>query len=349
MGIKIGDKQIGLHSNPFVIAEMSGNHNQSLDRALKIVKAASKTGVHSLKLQTYTPETMTLDVKEGDFLIKDKDSLWFGKSLYELYQQAQTPWEWHEPIMNLARELGMLCFSTPFDESAVDFLEELNVPAYKIASFENLHFPLLKKVAATNKPMIISIGMAEKSDVKEIIETISEAGCKNFILLKCTSSYPASSSNSNILTIPHMRKIFDCEVGISDHTLGIGAAISAVAQGATVVEKHFTLSRSDGGVDSAFSLEPKEMKQLVIESKRAWESLGKVTYGSTKAEKGSLVYRRSLYITKDMYAGEKLSSNNFSVIRPGKGLPPKYYEKLLGRKIKKSVKKGTPLNWRLLD
>ena len=345
---KISNVNIGLSHKPFIIAEMSGNHNQSLERALGIVESAAKTGVHALKLQTYTADTLTLDVKEKDFFIEDKNSLWDGKYLYELYEEAHTPWEWHEPIMKHANKLGMLCFSTPFDNSAVDYLEELNVPAYKIASFENTHLPLIRKVASTGKPMIISSGMATIAELDETVRTIREAGCEQFILLKCTSTYPATPENSNVLTIPHMRKLFNCEVGLSDHTMGIGASVAAVSHGATVIEKHFTLNRSDGGVDSAFSLEPEEMKQLVIETKRAWQSLGTVTYGPMEAEKGSLVFRRSLYIAEDMKNGDVLSEKNLRIVRPGLGLEPKYYDILLGRKVSRDVKKGTAVKWEMV-
>jgi|TARA_B100002003_G_scaffold104853_1_gene97349 N-acetylneuraminate synthase len=347
--MQIDNITIGVKNKPFIIAEMSGNHNQSLERALEIVEAAAKSGAHALKLQTYTADTLTLDVKEGEFFIDDKDSLWEGKSLYELYQEAYTPWEWHKPIMDRANELGILCFSTPFDETAVDFLEELNVPTYKIASFENTHLPLIKKVAATGKPMIISTGMASVAELDETVRTVREAGCKQFVLLKCTSTYPASPENSNVLTIPHMRKLFDCEVGLSDHTMGVGAAVAAVAHGATVIEKHFTLRRADGGIDSAFSLEPEEMKSLVIETERAWQSLGDVTYGPSEAEKGSLTFRRSLYIAKDMKKGDVLDKENLRIVRPGLGLPPKYHEVILGRKINRDVKKGTPVEWNIFS
>jgi pseudaminic acid synthase len=343
--MQIGNIQIGVKHKPFIIAEMSGNHNQSLDRALEIVEAAAESGAHALKLQTYTADTLTLDVKDGDFFIEDKESLWKGKSLYELYQMAYTPWEWHEPIMRRSKELGMLCFSTPFDDTAVDFLENLDVPAYKVASFENIHLPLIKKVVATGKPMIISTGMASIAELDETVRTIRAAGCEQFVLLKCTSTYPATPENSNVLTIPHIRKLFDCEVGLSDHTMGVGAAVASVAHGATVIEKHFTLRRADGGVDSAFSLEPQEMKSLVVETERAWLSLGKVTYGPTEAEKGSLTFRRSLYIAKDMKKGDILNEKNLRIVRPGLGLPPKYYEVILGRKVNWDVKKGTPLEW----
>jgi pseudaminic acid synthase len=347
--MKIGNIQIGLYYKPFIIAEMSGNHNQSLDRALEIVEAAAIAGAHALKLQTYTPDTMTLDVKEGEFFIDNKDSLWQGKSLYELYEEAHTPWEWHEPIMKRANELGMLCFSTPFDETAVEFLEELNMLTYKIASFENTHLPLIKKVASTGKPMIVSTGMASVSELDETVQAIRDAGCEQFILLKCTSTYPATPENSNVLTIPHMRKLFNCEVGLSDHTMGIGASVAAVAHGATVIEKHFTLNRADGGVDSAFSMEPEEMKHLVAETERAWQSLGDVKYGSSVAEKGSSAFRRSLYIAEDMKRGDVLNEKNLRIIRPGLGLLPKYYYIVLGRKVNKNLKKGTPLNWEVIS
>lgn len=347
--MQIGKIQVGVNYTPLIIAEMSGNHNQSLDRALEITEAAAATGIQMLKLQTYTADTLTLDVSKGEFFIDDKNSPWKGKSLYELYQEAFTPWEWHEPIMKRARELGMLCFSTPFDDTAVDFLEELNVPAYKIASFENTHLSLLKKVAATGKPMIISTGMATIAEMDEIVRTIRKAGCDQFALLKCTSTYPSTPENSNVLTIPHMRELFCCEIGLSDHTMGIGAAVAAVALGATVIEKHFTLRRADGGVDSAFSLEPEEMKQLVIETNRAWESLGKVTYGPTEAEKNSLVFRRSLYISDDIQKGEILTKKNLRIVRPGLGLSPKYYDIVIGRKVNKNLKKGTPLKWEVIN
>lgn len=346
--ILIGNKKIGSNEKPFIIAEMSGNHNQSLDRAIEIVEAAAESGAHALKLQTYSADTITLNVKNNEFFINDKRSLWKGKSLYELYQEAYTPWEWHRSIMSRARELGMLCFSTPFDDTSVDFLEELDVPAYKIASFENTHLPLLKKVAATGKPIIISTGMATIAEIGDAVNTIREAGCEKFVLLKCTSTYPASPENSNILTIPHMRELFGCQVGLSDHTMGVGASVAAVAHGATVIEKHFTMSRDDGGVDSAFSLEPHEMKSLVLETECAWQSMGKVTYGPTEAEKASTVFRRSLYISENMKKGDVLTEKNLRIVRPGLGLAPKYYEIILGRKLTCNAKKGTALSWEII-
>ena len=346
--MKIGSFQIGKNRSPFVIAEMSGNHNQSLERALAIVEAAAITGAHALKIQTYTADTMTLDIKDGDFFISDEKNLWKGRSLYDLYKEAHTPWEWHKPIMRRAKELGLICFSTPFDDTSVDFLDSLDVPAYKIASFENADIPLIKKVAATGKPMIISTGMATIAELDETVRTIRETGNNHFVLLKCTSTYPATPENSNVLTIPHMRELFQCEVGLSDHTMGVGVSVAAVAQGATVIEKHFTLNRADGGVDSTFSLEPEEMKQLVVETERAWLSLGRVQYGPTEAEKPSMKFRRSLYIAQDMKAGEVLTPKNLRSVRPGMGLPPKYYDFLLGKKVTKDVSRGTAMSFGLL-
>jgi len=343
--IVLGKSKIGRDFPPFIIAEMSGNHNQSLDRALKIVDEAAKAGVNALKIQTYTADTMTLNINKGEFLIKDKKSLWQGQSLYKLYQQAATPWEWHKSIFERCRKLGMIGFSSPFDDTAVDFLESLNVPCYKIASFEIVDIPLIKKVASTGKPIIISTGMANIAEITEAVKAAKDMGNKNIILLKCTSTYPADPENSNIITILDIKKRFKCEVGISDHTIGIGVSIASISLGATVIEKHFTLSRADGGVDSAFSMEPAEMKQLSEEARKAWQSLGKVHYRPTKQEKGSLLFRRSLYVVKNMKKGEVLTRENLKSIRPGLGLPPKYYEQLLGRKVKRDIKKGTPMNW----
>lgn len=347
--ILLGDRQIGKEHSPFVIAEMSGNHNQSLERALEIVEAAAKAGAHGLKIQTYTADTMTLDISEGEFFISDPHSLWQGQSLYSLYQQAYTPWEWHKPIFDRCQELGIIGFSTPFDATAVDFLESLDVPCYKIASFENTDLPLIRKVASTGKPMIISTGMATVADLDETVRTARKWGCKDLILLKCTSTYPATPDNTNILTIPHIRDLFDTQVGLSDHTMGIGVAVASVALGATVIEKHFTLSRADGGVDSTFSMEPEEMRQLVIETERAWLSLGKISYGVTEAEKKSLIYRRSLYISQNIKKGDPLTPENLRTIRPGLGLAPKHYNILLGKIVNQDVNKGTPMSWDILD
>ena len=346
--IAINDRLIGLDQPPLIIAEMSGNHNRSLERALAIVKAAAESGAHAVKLQTYTPDTMTIDLDEREFHISDSTSLWAGTSLYKLYGEAYTPWDWHKPIMDRARELGMFAFSTPFDDSAVDFLESLGVPCYKIASFENTDVPLIRRVARTGKPMIIATGMATAAELDETVRAGRAAGCSDLVLLKCTSTYPATAENSNILSIPHMREMFDCEVGLSDHTMGVGVSVAAVAHGATVIEKHFTLSRADGGVDSAFSIEPAEMTQLVAETQRAWQSLGRVSYGPSEAEVKSLQYRRSLYIIQDLNAGDLLTRATVRAIRPGLGLPPKYLEEVLGRTLNQDVARGTALNWGLI-
>ncbi|MDP3086744.1 MAG: pseudaminic acid synthase [Methylotenera sp.] len=346
--VAIAGRKIGADYPPFVIAEMSGNHNQSLQRALEIVEVAAKTGAHALKIQTYTPDTMTLDLDEREFHISDPKSLWAGSSLYKLYGEAYTPWEWHKPIFDRARELGIIAFSTPFDDTAVDFLENLDVPCYKIASFENTDLPLIRRVAATGKPLIISTGMASIAELDDTVKAAREAGCKDLILLKCTSTYPATANNTNILTIPHMRELFGCEVGLSDHTMGVGVSVASVALGATVIEKHFTLNRADGGVDSAFSMEPVEMAQLVTETERAWQALGQVGYGPTDAEKKSIQFRRSLYIVRDIKAGDMLTRENVRAIRPGLGLPTKYLEMVLGKTVQQDVKRGTALGWELL-
>jgi pseudaminic acid synthase len=324
--IKIGNAQIGKNEKPFIIAEMSGNHNQSLDRALAIVDAAARTGAHGLKIQTYTPDTMTLDLDEREFHVSDNSSLWAGASLYNLYREAQTPWEWHQAIFDRARAHGMIGFSTPFDETSVEFLESLDVPCYKIASFENTDIQLIRRVAATGKPLIISTGMATVAELDESVRAAREAGCKDLVLLKCTSTYPATAENTNISTIPHMRELFGCEVGLSDHTMGSGVAVASVALGATVIEKHFTLSRADGGVDSAFSVEPQELSDLVVATERA-----------------------SLYITADVAVGEIFTRDNVRAIRPGLGLPTKYLDMILGKRAKRDLARGTALLWDALE
>lgn len=346
--MRIGPFEIGRQHRPFIIAEMSGNHNQSLDRALAIVDAAAATGAQAIKLQTYTADTMTLDLHEGEFVISDPTSLWAGRSLYDLYDEAHTPWEWHAPLIERARSHGMVVFSTPFDATSVDFLESLDVPCYKIASFENTDVALIRKVAATGKPMIISTGMASLTDLDLMVSTARASGCRDLVLLQCTSTYPATPENTNLATIPHMREMFGCEVGLSDHTAGCGAAVAAVALGATVIEKHFTLSRADGGVDSAFSLEPEEMKALVVETERARLALGSISYGVGEAEKGSLIFRRSLYVVEDVKAGEPLTEQNVRAIRPGLGLAPRHFDLVLGRKFQRDIKRGTPLSFDLL-
>lgn len=334
---------------PLIIAEMSGNHNQSLERALAIVDAAAKAGADAIKLQTYTADTMTIDISEGEFFIEDKNSLWKGESLYHLYQKAYTPWEWHKPIFDRCKELGIMGFSTPFDATAVAFLEGLGVPCYKIASFENIDLPLIKKVAQTGKPMIVSTGMASLAELADLVRTARENGCTDLTLLKCTSSYPATPEGTNLLTIPHMRELFGCKVGLSDHTLGIGAAVASVALGATAIEKHFTLSRMDGGVDSAFSMEPEEMAQLVRECNTVSQALGHVSYEVQEQEKKSLQFRRSLYIVEDMKKGDVITEKNMRSIRPGLGLSPKYYDAVIGKRINRDVKRGTGLIWDIIE
>ena len=339
---------VGPGHPPLVIAEMSGNHNQSLERAFQIVDAAAQAGAHAIKLQTYTAETMTLDSGADDFVIADESSPWTGKSLYSLYEEAHTPWEWHRAIFDRARSHGMLAFSTPFDESAVDFLEELDVPCYKIASFENAHLPLIRKVASTGRPIIMSTGMASEEELAEAVGAARDAGCDELILLKCTSTYPASVADSNLAAIPVIASTFGCLVGLSDHTLGLAAPIAAVALGACVVEKHFTLSRADGGVDSSFSLEPAELAALVIETERAWEALGKAEIGPAPAEIESRRFRRSIYVSADMKAGDILGPDNIRVVRPGNGLLPKHYDEVVGRPVTRDVEHGTPLSWDLV-
>ncbi|MEM6474679.1 MAG: pseudaminic acid synthase [Pseudomonadota bacterium] len=343
--MQINGRPIGLNARPYLIAEMSGNHNHSLDRALEIVDAAAASGADAIKLQTYTADTITLDHDGPGFVIEDEASLWNGRRLHELYDEAHTPWDWHGPIIEHAKKLGLDCFSSPFDASAVDFLEELGVPAYKIASFEVIDLPLIRKVAETGKPMIISTGMASVIEIGEAIRTAQEAGNDQLCILKCTSTYPATPANTNISTIANMRDTFSVEVGLSDHTMGTGVAVGAVALGAVLIEKHFTLARADGGVDSAFSLEPAEFQALRDETERAWQALGQVTYGGTSAEDGSRQFRRSLYVAQDMAEGEAFSPENLRSVRPGFGLPPRHYDVLLGKRVNRALAKGTPVSW----
>jgi N-acetylneuraminate synthase len=291
---------------------------------------------------------MTLDVSSEGFVIDDPKSLWSGQRLYDLYQKAHTPWEWHKPIMDRAASRGLHCFSSPFDDNAVDFLDSLGVPAFKIASFENTDLPLIRKVASKGKPMIISTGMASAAEIDEAVRAARGAGAKELMLLKCTSTYPASPENSNLRTIPNLRDTFGCEVGLSDHTMGCGVAVGAVVLGATMIEKHFTLRRADGGVDSTFSLEPEEFKMLRVESERAWQGLGRVNYGATTAEQKSLAFRRSLYIAEDLPSGAELTPANVRIVRPGFGLAPKHFDLVMGRRVNRAVRKGEPLTWELL-
>lgn len=334
---------------PFIIAEMSGNHNQSLERALAIVDAAADAGVDAVKIQTYTADTMTIDIDTGEFFISDKDSLWKGETLYHLYEKAHTPWEWHKAIFERCKERSIMGFSTPFDDTSVDFLEDLGVPCYKIASFENVDLPLIRKVARTGKPIIASTGMTTVAELSDLVQTVRENGCTDLTLLKCTSSYPASPEGTNLRTIPHMRELFGCAVGLSDHTLGIGAAVASVALGAAVIEKHFTLSRAEGGVDAAFSLEPAEMAQLVRECRTAALALGTVSYERAEQEQKSLQFRRSLYVVEDMKAGDVFTEKNLRRIRPGMGLSPKYYDIILGKKANCNITRGTAVQWDLIE
>ncbi|NBX56167.1 MAG: pseudaminic acid synthase, partial [Betaproteobacteria bacterium] len=291
---------------------------------------------------------MTLDSANPEFTIQNKSSLWQGQSLHKLYQMAHTPWDWHAPIMQRAKAKSLACFSSPFDASAVDFLETLDVPAYKIASFECIDLPLIRRVAQTGKPMIISTGMASVAEIAQAVETARTHGCKDLVLLKCTTSYPASPENTHLRTIPHMRDLFACPVGLSDHTMGIGAAVAATALGAVVIEKHFTLRRADGGVDAAFSLEPEELHSLVVETERAWQAMGQVHYGHTESEAHARTRRRSLYIVADLKKGDRLTPNNLRAIRPGSGLAPQFWDVVLGMRLTQDVPKGTPLTWSLL-
>lgn len=346
--ITIGGKKIGPSYKPFIIAEMSGNHNKSLERALAIVDAAADAGADAIKLQTYTADTMTLNVNREEFKILDKESLWYGRHLYELYEEAHTPWDWHQKIINRAKEKGIICFSTPFDETAVDFLEALDMPAYKISSFENCDVRLIKKVSLTGKPVIISLGMANFDDLQLIVNTLLENNCDQFVLLKCTSAYPALPSDANLKTIPRISELFNCQVGLSDHSMGCGVALAAVALGATIIEKHFTLFRSDGGVDSAFSLEPAELKLLVEESKKAWQALGKNKYEPTRMEEKSKQFKRSIYFVKEMKPGEIITEDCIRCIRPGYGMPIAAFEQIIGRSVRVKIINGTPVTWDVL-
>jgi len=346
--IRISKHEIGERAPPFIIAELSGNHDGNLDKALAIVDAIADSGAHALKLQTYTADTMTIDLAEREFVIEDPASLWFGRNLYSLYEQAHTPWEWHETLFRRARERGLLAFSTPFDATAVDFLESLEVPAYKIASFENCDLDLIRRVARTGKPVIISTGLATVAEIADAVQAAREAGCRELVLLKCTSNYPANPCSSNLRTIPHLRQLFECEVGLSDHTLGIAVAIASVAQGATVIEKHVTLERAQGGVDSAFSLEPAELAELVTSCRVAWEALGGVQIAPTAEEIPSLLLRRSLYVCKDLAVGDVLTSENLRAIRPGRGLAPHHLKTLLGKRVNQAVPRGTAVSWDLV-
>lgn len=343
--IKIGSFFVGKEHPPLIVAELSGNHQGSLKKAIEIIDAAKKAGAHAIKLQTYTPDTITLDVKREEFVIKDPDNLWKDRHLYDLYQEAHTPWEWHETIFKHCREIGIEVFSSPFDETAVDFLEELNVPCYKIASAEIIDLPLIRKAAKTGKPLIISTGAATFAEIEEGVEAARSEGCSQMILLKCTAAYPAPPKDVNLRTLPHLAASFDTLVGLSDHTLGIGVAIASIPYGACLIEKHFTLSRHEGGVDSPFSLEPEELRLLVTESKRAWEALGSVCYIPAESEKLVRSLRPSLYFMEDLKKGTIIKPQHVRTVRPGKGLLPKEISRILGLPLAKNIQKGTPVSW----
>lgn len=340
---KINNRKIGVKYPPYIIAEMSGNHDQSIGKAFRIIDLAKKIGVDAIKLQTFTPDAITLKTKKKSFIISDKNSLWRNSSLYDLYTKAHTPRAWHEKIFLYCKKKKITCFSSVFDESAVDFLEKFDVPAYKIASFENNHFPLIEKVISKKKPIIISTGMTTFSEIKELIKLFKIHNFNKYALLKCTSSYPADPKDSNISTIAIMREKFECEVGLSDHTLGIGAAIASIAFGSSIIEKHFTLDRKKGGIDSAFSLNPLEMRNLVTETKAAHQSLGRVFFGVTKSEKDSVRYRRSIYFSQNLKKNEIINENNIKIIRPGFGLKPIFYKKILGKRLRTKVNFADPV------
>lgn len=346
--IKLGNKQAGAGHSPLMVAELSGNHNQSLELALQMVDAAADAGADAIKLQSYTPDSMTLDMHGPGFDIEDPAGLWKGETLYGLYQKACTPYEWHEPLFRRASERGLLAFSSPFDEQAVDFLETLNCPCYKIASFENNHLALIKHAAKTGKPLIISCGMASMAELSELVEAVKSAGCNDLILLKCTSAYPSPPEAANLRTMVHLNETFGALTGLSDHTTGIACSVAAVALGACMIEKHFILDRSAGGVDVAFSLEPKEFQLMVQEAREAWLALGFVCYGDVEREQAYKDYRRSIYISQDVKAGDMVTEANIRIIRPGFGLPPKDYALLLGRRFNRDAPKGTPMSWDLI-
>ena len=346
--ITISNNQISQDSSVYVIAEMSGNHNLDYDRAVKIMQAAKESGADAIKIQTYTADTITLNCDEPCFQIS-QGTLWDGMTLHKLYEDAYTPWEWQPKLQKVAKDIGLDFFSSPFDFSSVDFLEEMNVPAYKIASFEITDIPLIRKVARLGKPVIISTGIATLADIELAVKTCRDEGNNNIVLLKCCSAYPTPYEDINLCTMVNLRDTFDCVVGLSDHTMGDTVAVASVAMGAKVVEKHLTLSRADGGVDSAFSMEPEEFKQMVDHIRIVEKAMGRVTYELTEKQKGEREHARSLFIAKDMKAGETLNETNMRSVRPGNGLHTKYYEELLGKRINRYVKLGTPLSWDLIE
>lgn len=345
--ITINNRNIGAEFPPYVIAELSANHNGSLETALKIIEEAKRCGADAIKLQTYSADTITLNSQNDEFMIRG--GLWDGQSLYELYQKAQMPWEWHKPLFEHARALDITIFSSPFDRTAVDLLEDLNAPAYKIASFEAVDLPLIKYVASTGKPMIISTGMADKDEIGEAIQAAYDGGCKELVVLHCVSGYPAPAEDYNLLTLADMAASFDVPVGLSDHTLDNTTAIAAVALGACLIEKHFTLDRNGGGPDDSFSLEPKELQHLCESAKTAWQAMGQVNYGRKSSEQGNAQFRRSLYFVKDLKAGDVIDEHCIRSVRPGFGLAPKYYGDILGKSMKHDVPKNTAVKWEYID
>ena len=344
--VNINGRQIGTHEPPYVIAELSGNHNGDIARAFALIEIAKAAGADAVKLQTYTADTLTIDHDSPEFVIEG--GLWHGRRLHDLYQEAHTPWEWHEALFAKGRELGITVFSTPFDATAVDFLESLDTPAYKIASFELIDLPLVRRVATTGKPLIMSTGMADLGEISEAVEAARSAGCRNLVLLHCVSGYPSLPDEANLRTIPHLAKAFDVISGLSDHSHGIGVAVAAVALGAAVIEKHVTLRRADGGPDADFSLEPDELRALVENCRTAWQALGRVDYSRKESERGNAVFRRSLYVVRDITEGEVYTVDNVRSIRPGYGLPPQFISTVLGRRARRTVTRGTPMSWDLL-
>lgn len=344
--ITIDDRKIGQNCTPYVIAEMSANHNGDINNAYKIIDMAKRVGADAIKMQTYTPDTLTIDSDLPDFQLTD--GLWAGRSLYQLYQEAYTPWEWHKPLFDYAKKVGITIFSSPFDNTAVDLLEDLNAPAYKIASFEAVDLPLIKYVAQTGKPMIISTGMADAEEIQEAIDAAREGGCKQLAILHCVSGYPAPAEDYNLLTIPDMQQRFGLPVGLSDHTLDNTTAIASVALGASIIEKHVTLDRNGGGPDDSFSLEEPELKALCTDAKTAWQALGKVDYGRKSSEQSNVKFRRSLYFVKDIKVGEVITEEHVKSIRPGYGLAPKYLDNVVGKPVKQNFSKGTPVNIEVL-
>lgn len=349
VSISIGSKSVGQGYRPLIVAEMSANHHGNIDRAFAIVTAAAENGADAIKLQTFTPDTLTINSKRHEFIIDDPTSPWFGRYLWDLYSEAYMPWEWQEELFKFARNQGLACISTAFDISSLEFLLSIGIDAIKISSFELIHIPLLSEVSCCGKPLLLSVGMATLDEIQKAVETIRKKGCENFILLKCTSAYPSTEEDANILTIPDLRNRYNCNIGLSDHTLSPYAAFAAVAHGAVIIEKHFTLSRSETGVDSSFSIEPSELYQLRLGTEMVWKSLGKACYEPLSSEKASLKERPSIYVVKAIKSGEIFTNENIRIIRPSGGLLPEFYHQILGRKAKVMIEAGTPLSWDKID